>query len=61
MKQGAVQEAVETAAAVADETGGLGTPGQPLNRRSPFFVGFFLAFVALLAGEWVLRRRWGLV
>jgi uncharacterized membrane protein len=31
------------------------------TQRSPFFVGFFLAFVALLAGEWVLRRRWGLV
>jgi uncharacterized membrane protein len=31
------------------------------TQRSPFFVGFFLAFVALLAGEWVLRRLWGLV
>ncbi len=31
------------------------------TQRSPFFVGFFLAFVALLAAEWVLRRRWGLV
>lgn len=27
------------AAALAAETGGLGTPGRPLNRRSPFFIG----------------------
>ena len=29
--------------------------------RSPFLVGFFLLFVAVLTAEWVLRRRWGLV
>jgi hypothetical protein len=29
--------------------------------RSPFRVAFFLAFVALLTGEWFLRRRWGMV
>jgi hypothetical protein len=28
---------------------------------SGFLVAFFLAFVAVLAAEWVLRRRWGLV
>jgi hypothetical protein len=22
---------------------------------------FFLAFVAVLSGEWLLRRRWGMV
>jgi hypothetical protein len=37
-----MQEAAETAAAMAAETertGGLGRPGRPVNRRSPFFVG----------------------
>ncbi len=34
-----VQEALETAAAIAEETGGLGTPGRPVNRRSPFMIG----------------------
>ncbi|HEY4464841.1 MAG TPA: AI-2E family transporter [Streptosporangiaceae bacterium] len=34
-----VQEAVDAAAAVAEETGGLGKPGRAMNRRSPFFVG----------------------
>ena len=29
--------------------------------RSPFFGLFFLAFVALLSVEWLLRRRWGMV
>ena len=32
-------EAVEAAAILAEETGGLGTPGRPLNRRSPFYIG----------------------
>jgi uncharacterized membrane protein len=31
------------------------------TQRSPFFLLFFGAFVAILAGEWILRRRWGLV
>jgi predicted PurR-regulated permease PerM len=38
-----MQEALQSAAAVADETGGLGTPGRPMNRRSPFFVGMTAA------------------
>src|SRR5437660_10665332 len=37
--EGRIREALETAAAVAEETGGLGTPGQPVNRRSPFMIG----------------------
>ncbi len=38
-----VSEALASAAAVADETGGLGSPGPPLNRRSPFFIGLTAA------------------
>ena len=34
-----MQEAVEAAAAMAEKTGGLGRPGPPVNRRSPFFIG----------------------
>jgi predicted PurR-regulated permease PerM len=33
-----MDEAMATAAEVAED-GGLGSPGRPLNRRSPFFVG----------------------
>ena len=33
-----IQEALETAAEVAEKTGGLGEPGRPVNRRSPFGV-----------------------
>jgi hypothetical protein len=44
-----VQEALETAAAVADETGGLGTPGRPVNRRSPFMIGMLAAFGVAVA------------
>jgi hypothetical protein len=29
--------------------------------RSPFLVLFFLLFVAAVCGEWLLRRRWGMV
>jgi predicted PurR-regulated permease PerM len=36
---GRIHEAVEEAAALAEETGGLGSPGRPLNRRSPFYIG----------------------
>lgn len=39
-----IQEAVEEAAAVAEETGGLGVPGRPINRRSPFMIGMAAAF-----------------
>ena len=28
---------------------------------SPFLVAFFLLFVQVLALEWFLRRRWGMV
>jgi predicted PurR-regulated permease PerM len=34
-----VGEAVQTAADGAQETGGLGRPGRPMSRRSPFFIG----------------------
>jgi hypothetical protein len=34
-----VREAVQRAERIADETGGLGRPGRPVNRRSPFFIG----------------------
>ena len=44
-----VQEALETAAAVAEKTGGLGTPGQPINRRSPFMIGMIAAFGVAVA------------
>jgi predicted PurR-regulated permease PerM len=55
-----MQEAVEVAAAVAQETGGLGKPGRPLDRRSPFFVGMTAAAgVAVTFGvaELVIRAR----
>jgi predicted PurR-regulated permease PerM len=53
-------EALETAAAMAEKTGGLGTPGRPVNRRSPFMVGMTGAFgVAVAYGlvEVVIRAR----
>jgi uncharacterized membrane protein len=28
---------------------------------SPFRIGFFVLFVVVVSGEWLLRRRWGLV
>ena len=55
-----VQEAVEEAAAVAEETGGLGVPGRPINRRSPFMIGMAGAFgVAVTYGlvELFIRAR----
>ena len=55
-----VQEAVEEAAAVAEETGGLGKPGRPINRRSPFMIGMTAAFgVAVTYGlvEVFIRAR----
>jgi predicted PurR-regulated permease PerM len=55
-----MQEAVDEAAAVAEKTGGLGRPGEPLNRRSPFFVGLAgAAGVAVTYGlaELVIRAR----
>jgi predicted PurR-regulated permease PerM len=44
-----IQEALETAAEVAEKTGGLGTPGRPINRRSPFMVGMTGAFGVAVA------------
>ena len=55
-----IQEALETAAEVAEKTGGLGTPGRPVNRRSPFMIGLTGAFgVAIAYGliELFLRSR----
>ena len=34
-----INEAVQAAQELAEETGGFGVPGRPLDRRSPFFVG----------------------
>ena len=53
-------EAVEMAAVVAEETGSLGTPGRPMNRRSPFFIGMAAAAgVAVTFGlvELTIRAR----
>jgi predicted PurR-regulated permease PerM len=55
-----MQEAVEVAAAQAEETGGFGRPGKPLDRRSPFFIGMSAAAgVAVTYGlvELVIRAR----
>ena len=55
-----IQEAVEVAAKVAEETGGLGQPGRPVNRRSPFFIGMMAAAgVAVTYGlvELLIRAR----
>ena len=57
---GRVQEALETAAAIAEGTGGLGTPGRPVNRRSPFMIGLTGALgVAVAYGlvEVAIRAR----
>lgn len=48
---GGMEAEVRRAAALAAETGGLGSPGRPLNRRSPFFIGMAgAAGVAVTAG-----------
>ena len=55
-----IQEALETAAEVAERTGGLGTPGRPVNRRSPFMIGLTGALgVAVAYGliELLIRAR----
>jgi predicted PurR-regulated permease PerM len=55
-----MQEAVDEAATIAEETGGLGRPGRPMNKRSPFFVGMSAAAgVAVTYGlvELVIRAR----
>jgi len=55
-----IQEALETAAEVAEKTGGMGQPGRPVNRRSPFMIGLYGAFgVAVAYGliELIVRAR----
>ncbi len=55
-----MQQAVDQAASIAEETGGLGRLGRPMNRRSPFFVGMAAAAgVAVTYGlvELVIRAR----
>ena len=55
-----IQEALEAAAEVAEKTGGLGEPGRPVNRRSPFMIGLYAAFgVAVAYGliELFIRAR----
>jgi len=57
---GGMTAEVERAAAVAAETGGLGPPGRPLNRRSPFFIGMAAAAgVAVTVGlaELIIAAR----
>jgi len=53
-------EAARVAAAQAEETGGLGRLGRPMNRRSPFFIGMAgAAGVAVTIGlvELIIRAR----
>ncbi|MGH7734279.1 MAG: AI-2E family transporter, partial [Gemmatimonadales bacterium] len=55
-----MQRAVDAAASIAEETGGLGRLGRPMNRRSPFFVGMAAAAgVAVTYGlvELLIRAR----
>ncbi|MBO3751211.1 AI-2E family transporter [Streptosporangiaceae bacterium NEAU-GS5] len=41
--EGSVERAVETAAATSSQDRPFGRPGQPFNRRSPFFIGMMAA------------------
>ena len=55
-----VQEAVDAANAVAAQTGGMGKPGRPMNRRSAFYIGMTgAAGVAVTYGvvELIARSR----
>jgi predicted PurR-regulated permease PerM len=55
-----MREALKVAAVQAEETGGLGRPGRPVDRRSPFFIGMTAAAgVAVTYGlaELVIRAR----
>jgi predicted PurR-regulated permease PerM len=45
----AIQQAMEKAAEVAERTGGLGEPGRPVDRRSPFMIGLTGAFGVAVA------------
>jgi predicted PurR-regulated permease PerM len=38
-----MEQAAAAAVAAAEETGGLGRPGRPMNHRSPFFIGMAAA------------------
>jgi predicted PurR-regulated permease PerM len=51
---------VDAAETMAERTGGLGQPGRPLNKRSPFFIGMAAAAgVAVTYGlaELIIRAR----
>jgi hypothetical protein len=55
-----MREALSVAAVQAEETGGLGRPGRPVNKRSPFFIGMTAAAgVAVTYGvaELTIRAR----
>ncbi len=55
-----VQEAVDAASVVAEQTGGMGEPGRPMNKRSPFYIGMTAAAgVAVTYGlvELITRSR----
>ncbi len=57
-----VREAAKVAAAQAEETGGLGRLGRPMDRRSPFFIGMAgAAGVAVTIGLVELAIRAGSV
>jgi predicted PurR-regulated permease PerM len=51
---------VEAAAVLAEETGGMGVPGRPLDRRSPFFIGMSAAagvVVTIGLAELIIHAR----
>jgi hypothetical protein len=55
-----MREALKVAAVQAEETGGLGRPGRPVNKRSPFFIGMLgggRVAVTYGAVELVIRAR----
>ncbi len=55
-----MREALKVAAVQAEETGGLGRPGRPVNKRSPFFIGMTAAAgvaVTYVLAELVIRAR----
>jgi predicted PurR-regulated permease PerM len=57
---GPMREAARVAAKQAEETGGLGRLGQPIDRRSPFFIGMTGAagvVVTIALVELVIRAR----
>jgi len=57
---GRMREAAQAAGAQAEESGGLGRLGRPMNRRSPFFIGLAGAagvVVTIALVELVIRAR----